>query len=999
MEKTIKKLEAKKEVAIVTHKESHKSVDSYTNKFLQLEPHQLIAKTLVNPYTIRRRILVEYGTGTGKTLTAIKISQEFINLYKKQYHNKTSVTPYCIILGFTRDIITREFLKFPELGYITEQEKYVLEQLKEKAKSNRPVDIELYQKEYNKIKKRLIDRDLGGFYKFYGYRELVNKLFDYEGESNQIPDLIKSGEIQPNKRFLEQFHNSLIICDEIHNVYNSAEKNNYGFAIQYILDYHKNNIFSVFMSATPINNSPAEIIDLLNLLKDPEDKHLKRSDFFTNSGKIIQDKLNLIGKLSFGKVLFLPALGEQYPSKKFIGVDIPNVEYLKFTTCKFSKLHQKTIKPFIEKNTVAIEDSIINDIVFPNPDTSSDVGIFQSTTLKAKIRNAPDKWKKSVGLDVDDSGIITGSFFKITNLAKYSDKYYQMVNQIMDIIKSKTNGKILLYHHWVKNGTMIIKQILLQNGFIEQGTPPANDTICANCGKTKKDKHTNHEYTPAHIAIIHNELDKKTISYTIEKFDASTNKYGGELKIIIGSKIIKEGFDFNCIQHLLVMSLPVNISNTLQLHGRAIRNKSHNMLPPYLRNVNIYTYVYLDSPELNKYQRKMADYLEIQKIMKEFHKYALTNITHYDFIKKYITNDNIYFLKYKPAFNLSKPTHLTTDTYVAYDYYVQEIQEIIMMIKRLYHSQFVWTYDDLWSAIKHFPYKTSYDTAKFDEKNFIIALSHLSEDITIFQNIFNEISAITDPDIRRIIIRGIDYVIRQVDKYYILCRLESGEPVINIGTYYESSCEQKQISITIPTNYNVKRKMQLLIEHLVKSYDLNKYRYRFFKDFIPEFHFYLLELIITKNTKSIPNKIVKQLIDIYSSFNILIGQRGYVGVDSNKIYKNGIWVDAPRDEYDPDENKVVVGYFKNNNLILRKPDYRSNFVKDARKIEKGIACTSKTKEDVIKLFKKLNLKYEKGLNINTMCDLILDELMILEEKQRSLKYPKLRYMYLFNEKT
>ncbi len=107
---------------------------------------------------------------------------------------------------------------------------------------------------------------------------------------------IDDGYITINLPFLELFKDSFIICDEIHNVYNSQTLNNYGNALKYILYYYKNtNLKLLLLSATPINNKPTEVIDLLNILI-PQDKiknfnnkyfdrdsyTLTKKDFFKN---------------------------------------------------------------------------------------------------------------------------------------------------------------------------------------------------------------------------------------------------------------------------------------------------------------------------------------------------------------------------------------------------------------------------------------------------------------------------------------------------------------------------------------------------------------------------------------------------------------------------------------------------------------------------------------------------------------------------------------------
>ena len=57
-------------------------------------------------------------------------------------------------------------------------------------------------------------------------------------DEDGILNAIKNKKILLNHSLLEQFKNSLLICDEIHNVYNSLEKNNWGIALQFILNHH-----------------------------------------------------------------------------------------------------------------------------------------------------------------------------------------------------------------------------------------------------------------------------------------------------------------------------------------------------------------------------------------------------------------------------------------------------------------------------------------------------------------------------------------------------------------------------------------------------------------------------------------------------------------------------------------------------------------------------------------------------------------------------------------
>lgn len=108
---------------------------------------------------------------------------------------------------------------------------------------------------------------------------------------------MERGEIQVNTVLLKQFENSLLICDEIHNTYNSMMKNNYGVAIQYILDYTPS-LRALFLSATVAYHSPTEVIDLMNLLL-PKDKNWL-NEISSIQKEIKPEDLARLGELSRG---------------------------------------------------------------------------------------------------------------------------------------------------------------------------------------------------------------------------------------------------------------------------------------------------------------------------------------------------------------------------------------------------------------------------------------------------------------------------------------------------------------------------------------------------------------------------------------------------------------------------------------------------------------------------------------------------------------------------
>jgi hypothetical protein len=254
---------------------------------LQLLSYQRFVQNYMNPNTMYQRILMKWQTGTGKSIGALSIAMNFIQHYRLEREIGHVEIGSVFIIGFSERVFKNELLRFPEFGFLSKSERYKLDKLKRIASTGSKSDVDKYHIMIAKIKKRFSNRKGNGFFKFYGYKAFVNRIFitDKETVLNEMSDdqirvAIDEGKVTYNEELLAQFKNSLIICDEIHNVYNSLEKNNWGTAIQSVLDKTPT-CRAVYASATPLNNSPTEIIDLLNLLL-PSDKRLIKSDFFYN---------------------------------------------------------------------------------------------------------------------------------------------------------------------------------------------------------------------------------------------------------------------------------------------------------------------------------------------------------------------------------------------------------------------------------------------------------------------------------------------------------------------------------------------------------------------------------------------------------------------------------------------------------------------------------------------------------------------------------------------
>lgn len=813
--------------------------------------YQKFVQNFINPDTPYKRLLMKHSTGSGKTIGAIGVAMEFIKYFKKAKRlgvpDKSIGSVFIIGFDGAKKAFQKDLLRFTEFGFTTRSELDRWNELKTQALSNNEVDINNAHAYGSRIKRRIENRTGNGFFKFMGYKTLVNRLLISDKPiSNMTEDdimkSIKSGDIKINQDIINSFKDSLIICDEIHNTYNSLQKNNWGVAIQLILDTNPN-VRALFMSATPINNDPSEIVDLLNLLVPPN-KRIVKNDIFNNK-KLKNDGLHIIRKLCTGRISYLiNKSSDAFPSQSFGGTKIQGLEFLKFIRCPFNKHHEIEYNKIYNKKikTISQDSRNINDIILPSPDGKNEY-IYKSTDIK-KIVMADQKWKNDNNINVINN-VITGEILKMQSLKNLSNKYYTMLHNLIKNIKER-KGKNMIYHNYVSNsGTLLIKEILLRNGILDEFMTPVNNTLCSKCGFTLNEhkdltrddsdsytvytKPTDHIFQPLRCILITSDIDKQSIEKSITKYNHPSNNMGDSYNILIGSRVIKESYDLHAIKNLMIMGRPDNISTLIQIIGRAVRKNSHITLPNSMRHVlvSIYTHM-LSSNKLSyeelKYKEKIEDYKVIQSIEKILHENAIDSVVNFN-INNNNNNDSLYNLKFTPSImknnkHTFKLSELNMDTFNIYKKQ-QEVDLVTYIIKRAFiETSNIWKWEDLLIFVKNPNFNVEYDTTLIDISTVILALSSL-----IWENEHTQINPyITDNDKKISIIdkiyntnnkhlilpNGQISVLTQVGEYYTLV------PLIN--NKISNEINYQHIIDTTNNNTNIN-----ILEYL--SYNSNTFNY------------------------------------------------------------------------------------------------------------------------------------------------------------------------------
>jgi hypothetical protein len=658
-------------------------VDTAVSSRLALTAHQRFPETFIAPETPFTRIFLLHDPGTGKTLAALRAASEYVRAGK-----------IVAIIGFSRRVFRHELLSWPEFGFVTTAEIARIRRLAELAVRGVSADRDR-ARDYLSTLQRRLSKPLpgGGRYIFVGYREFANRILTTTGTGATR----KVSPSESAERYLAPLKNSLIICDEIHQVYNSLETNDYGLAVRYAL--RVTGARGLFLTATPLNNSPSEIIDVCRLVAQTDEEGDAVAAELANAGianGMSPSVVEIIRRAIRGRISYIHDTDSSgYPRRVYEGTHVRDLGALPIILCertpamvtafKVAENNRKTTEgPRGDDATLAFEQ-YASDSAVPLPDGPRIPTPFVLRTISG------DRSRRS-GLHVDErTRTVTGEFMVLPTLARYSGKNARFVR---DLIGNPI--KTFAYHPYIGvTGVAFIGAVLNANGIIPPGVDPGPNTRCAVCGATMNAHHARHVFVPARAAVVHGDMDRSAIDATLGMFNDRMNARGERLLVLIGSRIIRQSYNLKTVRRVAVLGRPDNISTLRQIIGRAIRRFSHAELPEAERVVNIAIYITRDTPEMARYATKYHDYRLIQKLEQILHDEAI------DTCREDGTRvpaaaqrgDPFEPLSYR-AHNCSNIEDLDRETFAVVGF-PQEFMDVVNVVKRAFVAEPVWRAEDL----------------------------------------------------------------------------------------------------------------------------------------------------------------------------------------------------------------------------------------------------------------------------------------------------------------
>jgi len=623
--------------------EEYENIEELANKLcdereFELSAHQKFIRNFLSTHTPYNSLLLFHGVGTGKTCSAISVCEE-MRLYTKQLKNKKKIivvaTPN-VQENFKLQLFNEDKLKEID-GYWN---------IKSCTGNTFIKEINpMYMKGLSRDKViKQIKKIIRNSYLFIGYTAFANMI-------ENIMKNVSMDDLEDEKKkkiglklIKKEFSNRMIIIDEVQNIRNieGTGKKTTEFLIKAVK--YTTNTKLLLLSATPMYNSPREIIWLLKLMNCNDDRFvIEEKEVFDKD-----DNLLIVGGEEVGKEILLRnstgyisyVRGENpftfpfrlypndfnsphsikklqydsdnnwYPKKQINGnIIIQPINVLDIFITKLGSYQQRAynfILKEIKKNKKNLKDT----------NKGPQLAVLDSLTQVLNFSYPiikDDNWKKA---DIKElygiKGLVNCFYFKQNNkydfhykreiLEKHGkifspsevEKYSGKIKNICDCIK-KSKGIVIIFSQFIYGGCVPTALILEEMGFKRNGQ---RSLFKEDYSRTIEplnvltmEPRGDGEFKQAQYAMITG--DKKLSLNNNNEIRAATNKENtnGELvKVIIISKAGSEGLDFKNIRQVHILEPWYNFNRTEQIIGRGVRNLSHCKLPFKERNVEIYLY-------------------------------------------------------------------------------------------------------------------------------------------------------------------------------------------------------------------------------------------------------------------------------------------------------------------------------------------------------------------------------------------------------------------------
>ena len=573
------------------------STEDFPETVGALMKHQKIIARFFSSHTLYDQLLLLHEMGSGKTCVAIGAVEQI----KNENNSFTGAMIFAKGEGILNNFKNELVFKCTDGKYIPED----YEHLTEGEKITR------------------INKNIKTYYTLYTFETFAKDLSKYSD------DII-----------IERYSNKVIVIDEVHNLRIQDKESGVATYSQFHRFLHiVKNCKVLLMSGTPMKDGPEEIASVMNLMLSKTEQLPVKEEFieqyFNEEGNNIfsikPEKTDLLKAIFKGRVSYLKAMQSQI-KKVFEGEKTGSLNHFgvvedymsEFQTLSYDQAY---IRDETEKGVYAFSRQAI---LFVYPDgTYGPDGFDQERYIKKTARRKPvigDDGKKksllnySVGIELRK--VLEGDTDeeKLEKLEKFSSKYAATIRTILDAEQAGKSS--FVYCEFVRgSGAILFAAILEMFGFSRaNGTEPE--------GSERK----------RYSLITNRTATQKEIKTMINRFNRPDNMFGKIINVIIGSKLIGEGFSLKNVQSENILTPHWNYSETAQAIARGWRLGSHRDLLAVgiIPEVRIYQRVSMPSNDthpsidLEMYETSEIKDINIKKIERLMKESAFDCALNYD---------------------------------------------------------------------------------------------------------------------------------------------------------------------------------------------------------------------------------------------------------------------------------------------------------------------------------------------------------------------------------
>lgn len=648
----------------------------------EISPVQRFIARFLSPTTPYNSALLYHGVGVGKTCAAITVCESYLELNPNK--KAIIIAPPNIQEGFKRTIFDIEALEIgvgdsPNRHRGCTQNIYL--QLTNSTKDKNKAIIE------SRVDKAIKSRyEFFGYTSFYNYINSLTKALPKTASFEQRKRDIIRREFSNRIIIVDEAHNlrdTLFETEEDAKDFVADAEITESTAGKRLTPFLRDvlriseGITLLLMTATPMYNSYTEIVFLLNLLllndKYPTIQVQEIFDLKAGKGAFVANGKLLLGKLASHYVSFMrgenpltfplrlkpkqedlldtwpiysPKTGERIedPEQANIASVLPCISCP--LTEASEELYKSELKAVFDSDQglgIANMDRFIQagNWLFPG-DEDTDF-LFRIGDRGFDRLFAPVKNGAIVAFQPRDETAGAG-WLMGDSLKEISPKTSVVIDRV-----NKCRGVAFVYSRFIKSGALTIALAMEANGytawgkdspsFLIRGPKSSQGRQCALCprrevghGTVVEEKGTPaHTFKPAKYVLLTGSDDySPNNAAAINAARASTNMYGADVKLIIGSQVAGEGLDLRYIREILVFDSWYHLNRLEQVVGRGIRNCSHALLDQQKRNCTIVllvtTYsnnVTTETVDLYSYRQAFKKAIGIGNIVRTLKEFAV----------------------------------------------------------------------------------------------------------------------------------------------------------------------------------------------------------------------------------------------------------------------------------------------------------------------------------------------------------------------------------------